>query len=270
MKLFKTPVAAEIHRLETKPENISASGRQFRSRTKRGLLGLMVVAGYAAHAVSGATGEGAQRMVHKVLFVGDSITLHPPNKALDWTGNWGMAASAPEKDYAHLFYGAICAAQPNLHPELVISGRDVAVAGRIDQNLANLDRLKAVGADLIVVQLGENEGAKDLGTFEELYERLVVGLKGDQAPTILCTGVWRSGENSAKNHMIRAICLRQGAHFVAIEPMPPGCDAGSEAGKFTNQGVNWHPGDKGMQHYADALWTAVKAFLGIRSLSITK
>ena len=36
----------------------------------------------------------------RVLFVGNSITLHGPRPQIGWTNNWGMAASARDKDYA--------------------------------------------------------------------------------------------------------------------------------------------------------------------------
>jgi len=230
----------------------------------RSVVCILLYAGCVSQAVSQEPAAGSLRIIRKVLFIGDSITLNPPRETLGWKGNWGMAASASEKDFVHLFYAKLCAAQPEPKPELVISGRDVAVAGRLDQTLTNLDRLKAVGADLIVIQLGENEGEKDFGTFEELYGRLVIGLKGDQKPIILCTGVWNRHEEPARQDgMIRAVCLRQRSHFVPIAPIPPGCDAGSE-GRFTNWGVNWHPGDKGMQHYADALWKVAAPLLGIK------
>ena len=37
----------------------------------------------------------------KVLVIGNSYTYHTPKLSYGWIGDWGMAASAPEKDYVH-------------------------------------------------------------------------------------------------------------------------------------------------------------------------
>ena len=39
---------------------------------------------------------------HKVLCIGNSITLHLPSNAVNWYSSQGMAASKPELDYCHV------------------------------------------------------------------------------------------------------------------------------------------------------------------------
>jgi len=38
----------------------------------------------------------------RILFVGNSITIHDPEESIGWYGQWGMAASKKENDYVHL------------------------------------------------------------------------------------------------------------------------------------------------------------------------
>ena len=44
----------------------------------------------------------------KILFLGNSITRHGPSQAVGWSGDWGMAASAREKDFVHLVTSSLC------------------------------------------------------------------------------------------------------------------------------------------------------------------
>ena len=44
---------------------------------------------------------------NRILIVGNSITRHGPCKEIGWDRDWGMAASAPEKDYVHLLFSML-------------------------------------------------------------------------------------------------------------------------------------------------------------------
>ena len=58
----------------------------------------------AAEPADGGRGEVQAR---RVLFLGNSITRHPPLASIGWNNDWGMAASAREKDYAHVLASAL-------------------------------------------------------------------------------------------------------------------------------------------------------------------
>ena len=62
--------------------------------------------------------EGQLR-VAKVLFLGNSITLHGPAEQIGWSGNWGMAASEAEKDYVHLLVARLSQAAQGV-PQVMV------------------------------------------------------------------------------------------------------------------------------------------------------
>ncbi|HBE02073.1 MAG: hypothetical protein A2096_14540 [Spirochaetes bacterium GWF1_41_5] len=192
--------------------------------------------------------------IKKMLVLGDSITQHGPKESLGWTGQWGMAASSESKDYVHLLYSKISASQ-KIKPELILNG---VGGGTIDKTIASLPAIIAHAADFVIIQLGENDRVLTEDGFEKPYERLIASVKqANSSARVYCCGTWKSVPQ--KDEIIKSACQRQGAVFVDIKDVyaDPSASAASEK-RYTNSGVNWHPGDKGMQGYANVLWKAMQ------------
>jgi len=208
-----------------------------------------------------AEGVADLKSLHKILILGDSITHHLPTASLNWTGDWGMAATAADKDYVHLFLAKLAQAQGAgaPAPEVWIFGEG---GGKISDKVPFTDKITAFKADLALVQLGENDN-KDVTVegFQQPYETLLAAIRaGNPNVRILCAGVWGvwpTGDQT-KNTMIRAACQKYGATFADLGAafVNPANRALAEH-LFTNAAVNWHPSDGGMAAYADAFWSAL-------------
>lgn len=197
---------------------------------------------------------------HKVLFLGNSITKHGPKPDIGWTGDFGMAATAPEKDYVHLVTAGLAkkwAAPPEV---LVRSLVD------LERNYATFDaneRLKepvAFGADLIIVAIGENvpgfKNDEDKKLFAEKLRDVLKRLKGDRHPTIVVRSCFWA--NAAKDRILREACQDVGGLFVDISPLAKDeANYARSERKIEHAGVANHPGDKGMQAIADAILAAI-------------
>lgn len=195
--------------------------------------------------------------VEKIIFIGDSITRHAPNvEKLGWHGYYGMAASSEHNDYVHRFVSRLAQAQGSEPTVEVFAGG----GGRLANQLELLDDFRQANAQVAVVQMGENDKLEVNDTaFQRDYERILQAIRsGNPNCRIFCFGVWTPPAGSReKDRRIREACEMYGATFVSLSSAnaDPRNKALSE-GRFTHPGVNWHPGDRGMQAMADALWSA--------------
>ena len=93
----------------------------------------------------------------KVLIYGNSIALHGPKPDIGWTNNWGMAASASEKDFAHLVATGL---EAKLGRKADFRIRNLAVLERnFTTNVATVAQISADARwkpDYVVVAIGEN------------------------------------------------------------------------------------------------------------------
>lgn len=199
--------------------------------------------------------------VGKILFLGNSITLHGPAPKIGWEGNWGMAASSQQKDFVHLLSSKIAAAAGG---QPVVKIRNIA---DFERNLSTYDVRAGLKdelnlqPDLIVIAIGENVAALNTDEAKEKFKTAFTGLlkelKQHGRPTIFVrSSFWA---NSAKDEILQTVCEEAGGIFVDNRKL--GADETNYARaerKFEHAGVAAHPGDKGMQAIADALWLAIE------------
>lgn len=202
----------------------------------------------------------SQESFRKVLFLGNSITLHGPRADIEWSGNWGMAASAAEKDYVHLVTQAL-ATRSSTAPEVMV--KNIADFERAHAGYDLSGKLKEqidFEADLIIVAIGENvpalKTAEEEAAFLKAVTALLKAVKGDRKATVLVrSSFWA---NAAKDKALAAACTSVGGVFIDISAL--GKDetnyARSER-EFKHAGVANHPGDKGMAAIANAIVKAL-------------
>ena len=184
--------------------------------------------------------------VQKVLFLGNSITLHGPSKKVD---------------YVHLVTKGLAkkdgAAPATLVKNIATFERQYAT----NDALAQLTDAVAFNADLIVLCIGENvpnlatEAAK--AQFKGSVVKMLNGVRADRKPVIVVRSCFWA--NAAKDDALKQACAEVGGVFVDISAL---CKdeknfARSER-PFKNAGVGNHPGDQGMQAIADAIVGAVR------------
>jgi len=106
-----------------------------------------------------AAGQSAPSRYRRILFLGNSITLHSPKPDIGWKGLWGMAASDASTDYVHRLAAAIASHQ-GMEPEIMV--RNIAPFERSYASYDFTPLLREAipfDADLVVLAIGENAPA---------------------------------------------------------------------------------------------------------------
>ncbi|MBO7342280.1 MAG: hypothetical protein J6U87_06320, partial [Clostridia bacterium] len=197
--------------------------------------------------------EGAERDGNgvRILFVGNSITLHGIREEVGWYHVWGMAASAEEKDYVHCLRRAVLA-------EDSAASFHICQVAAWERQYENGEALyptyaaaREFAADIIVLRCIENcthkdfDGALFTGQLASLIDYLD---KEKKASLIVTTSFWPHPGDSA----LRDFAKTRGCPCIELGDL--GTDDTMKAiGLFEHRGVANHPGDLGMQRIAERI-----------------
>jgi len=198
--------------------------------------------------------EGASNGAPSVMFLGNSVTWHGPKDDIGWSGAWGMAASAREKDYAHLLMGRVRARHPR--------ARFVLTQGAVwERALEQCDLAAEFGpalrfpADVIIFTLGANTSEEGLTQprFRDAMEALLAYLSTEKTRWLLCSNLFGGAKNGAINGAIREVAGRSGSEYIDLGDILLSPE-NRALGLFGHQGVANHPGDLGMARIAERIW----------------
>ena len=189
----------------------------------------------------------------KILFLGNSITLHSPAPDIGWTGNWGMAASSEENDYVHRLESMLAAAGYNP----IIRIRNVAEFERDPAGISSdyFDDDLAFAPDVVILRICENNPAEKQEAFAAAYEELICRFRTNTDCTVIAVGpFW---ENNDMERLLRDAADRGGAVWLSLSSLH-GDLTYQAVGQFEHSGVASHPSDKGMQAIAEIIFEGMK------------
>lgn len=193
---------------------------------------------------------------YKVLFLGNSITVHERAPQIGWDHNWGMAASREANDYVHLVlrglgegYGALnyCIADVGTWELKYWDG----------ELLNSFSAARDFRPDLVIVRLGENVNRAMFGEYN-FAGHFAAFLRYFHTPgsELVVTGLF--WEHEETEQMIRREAEKEGGKFVVLSDL--GYRNENKAlGQYAHPGVALHPNDRGMRAIAERILAAVRA-----------
>lgn len=192
----------------------------------------------------------------RVLFIGNSITLHGYRPQIGWLrGDCGMAASDPEHDYVHLVLKGLCAEHPAVGciaqiGDWELNFWDDSILHDVYQEAADWR------PDLVIARLGENVRSEAMAQYPLLshFVTMMRFFAGDQAKMLVTDVFW---PNAEKERILAAAAAKLGAPLVHLSDLGTQ-DEMKAIGLFEHSGVAGHPGNAGMAAIAERILAGLK------------
>lgn len=197
---------------------------------------------------------GAEDSPLRILIVGNSITRHGPLAEIGWNRDWGMAASAPEKDYVHRLYSKLTEGGYEVYMRI----RQASFWERnyrASDVLSHYDEERAFDADIVIFRLGDNVADEDKPYYKSALEKFMSHIC-PSGRALYVTSFWK---NEGVDEDTFAVARERGE--VCLDGCLSDDETNTAKGQFEHGGVAGHPSDKGMEAIAELIFTAIKDYL---------
>lgn len=191
-----------------------------------------------------------RRNYMKILYLGNSITLHGVNREIGWDGEWGMAASAPENDYVHVLNRML---HEHTGEKVEYTVRNIADFERSPDtfDLSVLSDARDFNPDILVLRICENTPDEKIDAFGEAYLRLIRYFMRDDLRVFAVGAFWR---HDRKEACIRMADTIPNVRYVPLYHLQS--EKYRAIGMFEHGGVAAHPSNLGMEGIARAIFAA--------------
>ncbi len=235
---------------------------------KKFLLAMLTALLCAAMLAVGANAEGEKKI--SVVCVGNSITEHAPSPGIGWEHNWGMAASAPDKDYVSVLERMVAEEYSDYIVEFNITGAypfEKSVTTSLDYDYTQILEssigvaIKEHNPDVMTFQWGDNVKNCTRDSYAYALGQVVDychSVKPDMA--IIFSQHFYGSSGDDKCLAVEDVAKAKGVSYVKLYPL---CTNENRAyNEYPDKtAFNAHPGDKGMEEIAKTFFTAVKKVL---------
>lgn len=191
----------------------------------------------------------------KIVYLGNSITLHGIAHDIGWHWEWGMAASALEKDYVHVLNRRI---EEKTGEPVAYKVANIADFERDPENfdLSFFQDFRDWQPDVIILRICENTPADKIEAFGNAYPQLIRYLQEGSAPgKVQIYAVGAFWQDDKKEAYIRDAGKMPGVTYVSLAHLHS--TDYQAIGLFEHAGVAGHPSDKGMAAIAEAILAAM-------------
>ena len=205
-----------------------------------------------------------------IFCIGNSVLQHGINANLGWHGNWGMAASAPDKDYYSVMQKLFKEDFPDVKTEwhrTAAAGFERGITENVNEDYRELimgafgSKLMSTVPDIITLQFGENtHGASVTAeSFAAAVEQCIDFCRSVNPDVkIILSTLAIGSENDKRSIGMKMAAANKGVPVVNLSQF--NTPEHKALGLFEHSGVAGHPGDLGMQRIGETFYEVIKAY----------